>query len=135
MLTRHDLRGGEIARVVARGAEAVDLQAGNAVAIACGKGRGAADIGARLADRIDTAENDVIDQRGIRQAALFQRCQGADGETEGGDLMQRAIRFSPSARRAKRVVDESFRHDVSPVEPTLLVISDLAVPPRREKMA
>ncbi len=111
MLARHDLRRGKIHRVEARGAEAVDLQAGDAVAIACGQGCGAADVAAGLAYRIDAAENDVVHQRGIWQGPLFQRCQGADGEAEGRDLMQRAIRFSSSARRAKRVVDESFRHE------------------------
>ena len=62
VLARHDLRGGEIHGVEAGGAEAVDLHARNLVAIARGERRGAADVAAGLADRIDAAEDHVVDQ-------------------------------------------------------------------------
>ncbi len=61
MLTAHDLRCCEIHRIEARGAEPADLDAGDGLAEAgfeCGKAR---DIGAGLADRIDHAEDHVVD--------------------------------------------------------------------------
>ena len=64
-------RRGEIHRVEARGAETVDLHARHAVAVAGDERRGARDVAARLADRIDAAEHHVVDQRGIELVAVL----------------------------------------------------------------
>ena len=65
VLAGHHLRGGEVDRIEARGAEAVDLHARDRVAVAGVERRGARDVAARLADRIDAAEHHVIDQRRV----------------------------------------------------------------------
>ena len=49
----------------ARGAEAVQLHAGNLLPEAGGDDRGARDVGALVADRCDTAEDDVVDDVGV----------------------------------------------------------------------
>ena len=61
--------GGEIHRVEAGSAEAVDLHARHRVAIAGDERRRARDVAAGLADRIDAAQHHVIDQRGIEVVA------------------------------------------------------------------
>ena len=64
-------RGGEVHRVEARGAEAIDLHARHSVAEAGDQRRGARDVAARFADRIDAAEHDVVDQRRIELVAVL----------------------------------------------------------------
>ena len=71
VLARHDLGRREVDRVEAGGAEAVDLHARHAVAVAGGERRRARDVAARLADRIDAAEHHVVDQRRIELVALL----------------------------------------------------------------
>ena len=61
MLAAHDLGGGEIHGIEAGGAEAADLDAGHGFAEARVHRREARDVGAGLADRIDHAEHDVVD--------------------------------------------------------------------------
>ena len=73
MLAAHDLRGGEINRIEAGGAEAADLNARDGLP-ETGLERGeAGDVGAGLADRIDHAEHDVVDDVSTQIVALLQR--------------------------------------------------------------
>ena len=62
VLAGHHLRRGEVDGVEPRGAEAVDLHARHRVAVARHQRGGARDVAARLADRIDAAQHDVVDQ-------------------------------------------------------------------------
>ena len=75
VLAGHDLGRGEIHRVEAGGAEAVDLHARHLVAVARHDRRDARDVAARLADRIDAAEHHVVDQRRIELVALLDRAE------------------------------------------------------------
>ena len=75
--------GGEIHRVEARGAEAVDLHARDRVAVARMQRRGARDVAAGFADRIDAAEHHIVDQFGVELVAVAERRQRAGGEARG----------------------------------------------------
>ena len=110
VLAGHHLRGGEVDRVEPRGAEAVDLHARDRVAVAGGERRGARDVAARLADRIDAAEHHVVDQHGIEQVAVLDRAERLRGEAERRHLVQRAVGLALAARRAHGVVDECIGH-------------------------
>ena len=110
MLAGHHLGGGEIHRIEPRGAEAVDLHAGHVVAEPGDKRRRARDVAARLADRIDAAEHDVVDQRGIELVAVLDGRKRLRGEIERRHLVQRAVGFAAPARRADGVVNECVGH-------------------------
>ena len=73
VLAGHDLRGGEIDRVEAGSAEAVDLHAGHVVAEARRQRAHAGDVAARFADRIDAAHHDVVDLAGVEIVAILDR--------------------------------------------------------------
>ena len=111
MLAAHDLGGGEIHGIEAGGAEAADLDAGDGFAEARLDRREARDVGAGLADRIDHAEHDVVDDVFGKIVALFQRLQRHGGERQRGHLVQRAIGLAAAARRANVIVDICLRHD------------------------
>jgi len=72
MLTAHDLGCGEIHGIEAGRTEAADLNAGDRFAQPRFDRREARDVGAGLADRIDHAEDDVIDNVFRQIVALFQ---------------------------------------------------------------
>ena len=92
MLPGHDLGRGKIDRIETGRAEAVDLHARHAVAIAGAKRRRARDVAARLADRIDATHDHVIDQRRVELVAL----------ADGGERCRREVRASrPRARRRR----------------------------------
>ncbi len=80
LLSGHDLRGGEIHRVETGGTEAIDLNARHAVAITGDQRRRACDIGTGLADWIDDAHHNVVDQGGIEIVAVLDRAQRLAGE-------------------------------------------------------
>ena len=111
MLAAHDLGRGEIHRVEARGAEAADLDAGDGFAEARLERRKARDVGAGLADRIDHAEHDVVDDVFGQIVALLQRLQRRGGQRQRGHLMQRAVGLAAAARGANVIVDICLRHD------------------------
>ena len=111
MLAAHDLRGGEVHGIEAGGAEAADLDAGHGFAETGVHRREARDVGAGLADRIDHAEDDVVDDVFGEVVALLQRLQRRGGQRHCGHLMQRAIGLAAAARRANVIVDECLRHD------------------------
>ena len=111
MLAAHDLGGGEIHGIEAGGAEAVDLHAGHGFAETRLQRRETRDVGAGLADRIDAAEDDVVDDVFLEIVALLQRLQRRRGQRQRGDLVQRAIGLAAAARRANVIVDKCLRHD------------------------
>ena len=111
VLAAHDLGGGEIHGIKPGGAEAVDLDAGHGLAetrVHRGETR---DVGTGLADRIDHAEDDVVDHVFAEMVALFQRFQRRRRQRHRGHLVQRAIGLAAAARRANVVVDICLRHD------------------------
>ncbi len=110
MLARHHLGRREIHRIESRGAKAVDLHAGHVVAEPGDKRSRARDVAARLADRIDATENDVVDQRGIELVAVLDGRERLRGEIERRHLVQRAVGFPSPARRADGVVNECVGH-------------------------
>ena len=75
VLSAHHLRRGEINRVEARRAEAVDLHPRHRVAEARGERAHAGDVAARLSDRIDAAHHHVVDLGGIKMVAILDRPQ------------------------------------------------------------
>ncbi len=111
LLPGHDLRRGEVHGIETRGAEPVDLHAGYAVAKAGDQRRGARDIGGRLADRIDHAENDVIEQSGIEVIATLDGAKRLARKIERGHFVQRAVDLAAAARRAHVIVNEGFGHE------------------------
>ena len=113
LLARHDLRGGEIDRVEAGRAEAVDLHAGDAVAIAGNERRSPRDIAAGFADRIDHAQHHVINQRGIEVVAALDRAERLACEIERSHFVERTVHFAAAARCTHVIVDESVGHGVS----------------------
>ncbi len=110
MLACHHLRGGEINRVEARGAKAVDLNPRHMVAIIGGERCRPGNVAARLADGIDAAEHDIVHKVGVETAAILDRPQHSRGEPKGRDLVQRAVGLAAPARGADMIVNESFGH-------------------------
>ena len=94
LLAGHHLRGGEVHGVEARGAEAVDLHARHVVAVIGDERRRAGDVAAGLADRIDAAEDDVVDLPRVEVVALADRAQRRLGEPQRRHLVQRAVRLA-----------------------------------------
>ena len=111
VLARHHLGRSEIHRVEPGRAEAVDLHARHAVAVAGAQRGGAGDVAARLADRIDAAEHDVVDERGIELVACAQARQRLGREGERGHLMECAVRLAAPARGADVIIDEGVGHE------------------------
>ncbi len=111
MLTAHDLGCGEIHGIEARCTEAADLNAGDGFAEPRLNRREARDVGAGLADRIDHAEHDVVDDVFRQIVALLQGFQRRGRQRQRGHLMQRAIGLAAAARRANVIVDICLRHD------------------------
>ena len=100
-------------RVQAGGTEAVELHAGHAVAITGDQRGRAGDIGASFADRIDAAQNHVVDQRRIQIVAVLDGAERLAGEIERGDLVQRAVGLAAAARGTDMIVNEGVGHDIS----------------------
>ena len=110
MLAAHDLGGREIHGVEAGGAEAADLHAGHGFAEARLQRGEARNVAAGFPDRIDNAENDIVDDVFLQVVALLQRLQRHGGERQRGDLVQRAVGLAAAARGADVIVDECLRH-------------------------
>ena len=110
VLARHHLRRGEIDRVEAGGAEAVDLHAGHAVAEARRQRAHARDVAARFADRIDAAHHHVVDLARLEIVAVLDRLERGLGQLQRRRGVQRAVRLAAPARRAHVVVDERVGH-------------------------
>ena len=66
---------------------------------------------AGLADRIDHAEHDVVDDVFAQIVAVLERLQRHGGERQRRDLVQRAVRLAAAARGADVIVDIGLGHD------------------------
>jgi hypothetical protein len=113
VLAGHDLGRREIHRVEPRGAEAVDLHAGNLVAKARGERAGARNVSPGFANGIDTAQDHVVDLRAREAVARLDRLERGHRKPERRDFMQGAVDLAASARRAHGVIDVSVRHHAS----------------------
>jgi hypothetical protein len=107
---RHDLGGGEIHRLEARGAKAVDLDARHFLAVVGGNRGRAGDVAARLAHGIDTAKNDILDEDRVEIVPLPDGDEALAGQFERGDLMQRSVALAAPARGADVIVDKCLGH-------------------------
>ncbi len=110
MLARHDLGRRKIHGVETGGTEAVDLHPGDVRAVSGGQRRSPRDVAAGLADRVDAAEHDIVDDGPVKAVAVLERGQRRRGQPERRDFMQRPIGLAAPARRAHVVVDEGVRH-------------------------
>ena len=72
--------------------------------------RHAGDVAARLADRIDAAEDDVVHLRRVEAVTVAQGAEHAGTQPHGRHLVKRAILLAPSARCAHGIIDVSFGH-------------------------
>ena len=99
-----DLLGGDVDRLKARGAEAVELNAGDGVRKAGLDRRGLGDVPTLVADRRHTPEHDVVDALGIRSLVAHQHLvhQPYD-EINGLRRVQRAVDLALAPRCADRV--------------------------------
>jgi hypothetical protein len=113
LLSRHDLRRSKIHRVETGSAEAVDLHARDTVAITGDQRRGAGDVGAGFADRIDDPHDHVIDQRRIKLVAVLDGAKRLAGEIERGHFVQRAVHFAAAAGCSHVIINKSVGHSVS----------------------
>ena len=109
-LPRHDLRRGHVGCLQAGRAKAVDLNAGHGLGIVGVDRRDARDVGALLAHRLDTAEDDVVDVGRIKIVAIADGAKRRRREIDRGDAVQRAVLPALAARRAHRVVDIGLGH-------------------------
>ena len=75
-------------------------------------GRGLEELRAlgRLADGIDAAEHDIIDQLRIKRMALPKRAQGMGGQCQSGDFVQRTVGLAAPAWAAHMIIDKSVGH-------------------------
>jgi len=70
----------------------------------------ARDVGALLADRLDTAENDVVDECRVEPVAVADGPQHPRRKIDRRDLVQCAVRPPASAWCANVVIDVAFGH-------------------------
>ena len=115
--TGPDLVGGEVHRLHARGAEAVDREPGDALVEIRGQHGGAREAAALFADLGDVAPDHVLDRVAVEIVALLQRVQGQRREPQRGHLVQGAVLAALAPRRADGVVDIGVGHRVSSVLP------------------
>ena len=106
---RGDLLGGDVDRLQARRAEAVELHAGDGVGQA-GLDRGRlGDVAALVADRRYAAQHDVVDPVGIEVRIAAQHLvHQPDHEVDGLGGVQRSIYLALPPRRPDRVEDKRF---------------------------
>ena len=113
-----DLLGGDVDGLEARGAEAVELDAGDGVRQAGLDRRGLGDVGALVADRRHAAEDDVVDPVGIKApVAREQLVHQPHHEVDRLGRVQRAVALALAARGANPVEHQCFRrrHGLSPL--------------------
>jgi hypothetical protein len=104
-----DLLGGDVDGLQARGAEAVELDAGDGVGQPGLDGGRLGDVGALVADRRHAAEHDVVDAGGVELGVAAERLMHeADDQVHGLGGVQRPVDLALSPRRADGVEDERF---------------------------
>jgi hypothetical protein len=108
----HHPLGGEVDRLLGGAALAVDGGAGDALGQPGGEPGGAGDVAGLRADRVDAAEDDVVDPLRIDPGALDQRLDRVGAEVGGVDPGEPAA--APPDRGAHRVDDVGLRHLLSP---------------------
>ena len=102
-----DLLRGDVDGLQARGAEAVELHAGDRVGQAGLDRRRLGDVGALVADRRDAAEHDVVDPRRVEFLVADERLvHQADDQVDGLGAVQRAVELALAARRADRIENQ-----------------------------
>ena len=80
------------------------------VAVIGDERRRAGDVAAGLADRIDAAEDHVVDLLRVEVVALADRAQRRLGKPQRRHLVQRTVLLAAAPRGADVVVDESIGH-------------------------
>jgi hypothetical protein len=107
---RHDPLGGEVRRLLARSALAVDRGRRHGLVEAGGEHGLAPDVEGLLADLADASHDDVVDLARFESVALEDRGEHVGGEIHRMHRRQRAARLSAAGRRAHDVDDDGFLH-------------------------
>ena len=110
MPRQHGLRS-EVHGLLARTALAVDRHAGHVVGEPGGQPRGARDVAGLRAERVDAAEDHVVDQRGVDAGAIDERFD--DVRAEVGRVHRGERAAAPADGRAHGVDDVGLSHGVS----------------------
>ncbi len=110
VLAGHHLSCCEVHGIKARRAEAIDLNARHGGAVAGVDRSKACNIAAGLADRIDHAENNVIDAVHREVGYVLSALSGSGRQCQRRHLVQCAVGLSFAARRADVIVDKCLRH-------------------------
>ena len=103
-----DALGGEMDRLLGGAALAIDGGAGDALRQPGGEPGGAGDVAGLRTDRVDAAEDDVVDRRRIDLGPLDQRLDRVRAEVGRVDRGEPAA--APPDRGAHRVDDVGLRH-------------------------
>jgi hypothetical protein len=110
-MAAHNLTGRHVACLQAGSAEAADGDARRGDRIVGVERRDARDVGALLAHRLDAAEDDVVDRRGIEAVAVAQRAlEYVAARWMGVAWFSAAALLALAARCAQGVVDIGFGH-------------------------
>ena len=106
-----DARRGLVDGLETRGAEAVQLYAGDRVGVARGECRGLGDVAALVTDRRDDTEHDVVDAVHVEgRVAVLHGVEQTDDQVDRLDLVEAAVLLPLAPGRADRVVHERFCH-------------------------
>ncbi len=112
LLARHHRLHGEIQRLLARSAGAVDGGAGDGFRPPRGEDRVAADVARLVADLRYAAPDDVVDDFRVDTRTLHQRGEDEGGQVGGVHLGQSAVALAD--RRPDRFDNYRFTHSSSP---------------------
>jgi hypothetical protein len=106
---RGDLHRRRVDGLEARGAEAIQLHAGDRLRQAGLDRGGLGDVAALVTDRRDAAEHDVVDALGVELAMASEHLvHQADDEVDRLGRVQRPVDLALAPRRANRVEDKRF---------------------------
>ena len=115
LLAAHHPGGGEVHRLDAGAAEAVEGDAGDLLGPAGGEDGVAGDVRPLLLGLGDAADDHVLDVAAFEAGALGEPVQGLGEELLGVDSRQRPLAFlAAAAGGADRVDDPRFAHEISP---------------------
>jgi hypothetical protein len=99
--------------LLARSAEAIQLQARRFNRKSRFEAREAADIGALLAGCRDASADDVLDMSCLKSGALDKSVQGLREQVHGMNAVERSVRF-PTPDRGANSIDDEYIHMLSP---------------------